>query len=189
MDMEVSRFTLKENDGCGDNTCSPTKANFVKTLSENLFPSNENSNGANSGNAIGDSNSRVLSFSNKAPAPRASYHNELRIAYSSNKSVRTKVKRSTRHIPSAPERILDAQNIFALFGVHSIRVWNAPNASGTHIIHMFVTHRTCLGRTGHVYEKHSTCMASTRDAARTNRTCIRRTKRGEFRKPTEEAHF
>lgn len=56
------------------------------------------------------SNMRVLSYQNKAPAPPEGYQNPLRVVYSQTKTPAS-VKASTRYIPQAPDRILDAPEI------------------------------------------------------------------------------
>lgn len=55
-------------------------------------------------------NMRVLSYQNKAPAPPEGYQNPLRVVYSQTKTPAS-VKASTRYIPQAPDRILDAPEI------------------------------------------------------------------------------
>lgn len=60
----------------------------------------------------GDPNSmRILAFKQKAPAPPEGYVNPLRVMYSQSKMPCGSVKGSTRYIPQAPERILDAPDI------------------------------------------------------------------------------
>lgn len=57
-------------------------------------------------------NYRVLSFRQKAPEPEQGYQNGLKVLYRQNKG-RSGLPpaRSTRHIPSAPVRILDAPDL------------------------------------------------------------------------------
>lgn len=55
-------------------------------------------------------NIRVLSYQNKAPAPPEGYQNPLRVVYSQAKTP-AGVKSSSRYIPQAPDRILDAPEI------------------------------------------------------------------------------
>jgi hypothetical protein len=63
---------------------------------------------------IDDSKSRILSFADKAPAPKGDTVNNLQVLYSASTTSR-KNKSSTklvnRHIPSAPTRILDAPDL------------------------------------------------------------------------------
>ncbi|CAG5093872.1 Similar to CDC20: Cell division cycle protein 20 homolog (Homo sapiens) [Cotesia congregata] len=90
------------------------------------------------------SNQRVLSYQNKAPAPPEGYQNPLRVVYSQTKTPAS-VKTSSRYIPQAPDRILDApeivddyylnlvdwspSNILAVALGSTVYLWNA--ASGT----------------------------------------------------------
>jgi len=55
----------------------------------------------------------VLAFKSKAPAPAEGHVNSLKVLYTQNKGVSGagKVKSTYRHIPSAPERILDAPGL------------------------------------------------------------------------------
>jgi len=62
----------------------------------------------------GDSNSRILSFADKAPAPKGDTVNNLQVLYSASTTSRkskTATKLVSRHIPSAPTRILDAPDL------------------------------------------------------------------------------
>lgn len=71
------------------------------------------------------SSSRVLAFKTKAPAPAEGYQNGLKVLYTQNRSAATKVK-STRHIPSAPERILDAPGLVDDYYVNTLD-WGCGN--------------------------------------------------------------
>ena len=53
-------------------------------------------------------NSRVLAFKKKAPEVKDGYQNSLKILYSQQTGHKKDFSKSTRHIPSAPVRILDA---------------------------------------------------------------------------------
>lgn len=55
-------------------------------------------------------NMRVLSYHIKAPAAPDGYQNPLKVLYSQTKTPAS-VKASTRYIPQAPDRILDAPEI------------------------------------------------------------------------------
>ncbi len=58
------------------------------------------------------SSSRVLSYKQKAPAPAESRQNPLKVLYSASSSLPKKeAVKPTRHIPSAPVRILDAADL------------------------------------------------------------------------------
>lgn len=76
---------------------SPSKREMQRLIGENLHGGDIN-------------NMRVLSYQNKAPAPPEGYQNPLRVVYSQTKTPAS-VKASTRYIPQAPDRILDAPEI------------------------------------------------------------------------------
>ncbi|XP_049872484.1 cell division cycle protein 20 homolog [Pectinophora gossypiella] len=83
---------------------------------------------------------RLLQYTCKAPAAPEGYQNRLRVVYSQAK-VPSSVKNTTRYIPQAPERILDApdlvddyylnlvdwsqSNILAVALGNSVYLWNA----------------------------------------------------------------
>jgi cell division cycle protein 20 (cofactor of APC complex) len=92
------------------------------------------------------SSSRILSFKEKAPAPKGDTVNNLQVLYSQAcPGSRSSVKHTTRHIPSAPSRILDApdllddyylnllhwssSNILAVALSQTVYLWNASSGS------------------------------------------------------------
>lgn len=62
-------------------------------------------------NQMDSKNSRVLAFKNKAPAPSEGHSNSLKVLYSTQSAKRGEVVKSTRHIASAPVRVLDAPSL------------------------------------------------------------------------------
>lgn len=118
MCMNRSNYLMsKENDG-GENTApgsaaggssSSSSGDFHKVLESNLLGSSSSSSSSAS-----SADHRVLAFRKKAPAPEEGYHNGLRVLYSQNNSASRSSAasaRPTRHIPSAPVRILDAPDL------------------------------------------------------------------------------
>ena len=93
----------------------------------------------------GGGTSRILSFKDKAPAPKGDTVNNLKVLYSqsceSSRSLAAGAKMVSRHIPSAPSRILDApdllddyylnllhwsdKNILAVALSQTVYLWNA----------------------------------------------------------------
>jgi len=69
---------------------------------------------------------RVLAFRNKAPLPKEGFQNQLQVLYSQNKDPAPSSLRSYRHIPSAPERILDAPDLLDDYYLN-IMDWGASN--------------------------------------------------------------
>jgi cell division cycle 20, cofactor of APC complex len=91
-------------------------------------------------------NNRILSFQDKAPVPKGDTINNLNILYSATggaEQKKTNVKLVSRHIPSAPTRILDAPdlmddyylnllswsdtNILAVALSNTVYLWNATS--------------------------------------------------------------
>lgn len=123
--MSRSNYLMsKEHNDGGENTAPGTattgagsadSAEFQKVLESNLL-SSSSSTSSSSSSSSGGSGSRVLAFQDKAPAQEAGYQNGLRVLYSQNKGCSSSrssasAARPTRHIPSAPVRILDAPDL------------------------------------------------------------------------------
>nr|ATL75343.1 fizzy-like protein [Diachasma muliebre] len=91
---------------------SPSKKEMQRLISENLHG--------------GDINSmRVLSYQNKAPEPPEGYQNPLRVVYSQSKTPAS-IKTSSRYIPQAPDRILDAPEIVDDYYLNLVD-WSSSN--------------------------------------------------------------
>jgi len=74
-----------------------------------------------------DEGSRVLAYKQKAPAPRAGYVNSLKVLYTAHHGKDTVRKgKSTRHIPSAPSRVLDAPDLLDDYYLN-LTSWGANN--------------------------------------------------------------
>jgi len=101
---------------------SPSKREYQRVMSENL-------------GSQGITNSRILSYQSKPPSAPEGHSNNLKILYSSSKNT-TSTKKSTRHIPQAPERILDAPDIVNDYYLNLVD-WSTNNhlavALGAHI--------------------------------------------------------
>jgi len=118
-------------DGCDDSTDS---SEFAKVLSSN-----------SSDNSFDTAQSRVLSFKNKAPTPKDGYQSSLKVLYTQQAGKKSEVAKPTRHIPSAPVRILDAPdmmddyylnllswsstNVMAVALTQSVYLWDAASGS------------------------------------------------------------
>jgi len=109
MNMDVSHFELTrsyQNENAGVNA-SPAKEEYKRELASTLFdalPANFSGNASNKGG-------RVLAFKSKAPAAPEDHQNSLRVLYTQNRDAGMAPKRYSRHIPQAPERILDAPEL------------------------------------------------------------------------------
>ncbi|KAG8322857.1 ubiquitin-protein transferase activating protein [Homalodisca vitripennis] len=93
--FDICHFQMMQQQN--DPALSPTQMEMQKAMSENLH-----------GRDI--SNTRVLAFQKKAPAPPEGYTNPLKVVYSQSKTPMSS-KGATRYIPQAPDRILDAPEI------------------------------------------------------------------------------
>ena len=98
MDFDVSHFELTRV-GNTENTnvnASPAKEEYKKELAHTLMQTDRASN-------------KVLAFANK---PHQSVHeSSLRVLYTQNREAGLQPRKYSRHIPQAPERILDAPEL------------------------------------------------------------------------------
>jgi cell division cycle protein 20 (cofactor of APC complex) len=72
------------------------------------------------------SQTRILSYKNKAPAPKDGYQNSLAVLYSQNGVKKSEIAKPTRHIPSAPVRILDAPDMLDDYYLNLLS-WSCTN--------------------------------------------------------------
>jgi len=117
MDLDVSHFELTrscQNENAGVNA-SPAKEEYKKELAANLF--------------AGNAQNKVLAFQSKSPRPADDSQNSLRVLYTQNRDAGLLPKRYSRHIPQAPERILDAPELLDDYYLNLLD-WNASNVLG-----------------------------------------------------------
>jgi cell division cycle protein 20 (cofactor of APC complex) len=117
MDLDVSHFELTrahQNENAGVNA-SPAKEEYKKELAANLF--------------AGQATNKVLAFKAKAPAAPADHQNSLRVLYTQNREAGSAPKKYSRHIPQAPERILDAPELLDDYYLNLLD-WNSSNVLG-----------------------------------------------------------
>eukprot|EP00850_Spirogloea_muscicola_P012302 SM000079S22420 [mRNA] locus=s79:111299:113567:+ [translate_table: standard] len=134
MDMEVARFNLladaKENAGGAATTggagavaaavgggaaeyVTPGKEHYKLHLADNLLREPGTACG-NGGGGVSQRPTKILAFKHKAPAPPEGYDgSRARVLYSQSGAAgaRAPPRRAFRHIPQAPERILDAPEL------------------------------------------------------------------------------
>lgn len=108
MNLEACHYNLTSDNVEED--CSPSKASLQRSLKSNLFDSHS---------------SKILAFKSKAPAPKEGFQSDLRVLYTQSKAS-GKCKKSARHIPQAPDRVLDAPEIKGDFYLNPIS-WSATN--------------------------------------------------------------
>ncbi|XP_041979792.1 cell division cycle protein 20 homolog [Aricia agestis] len=131
-------------------TPTPNKASKTPNKADRFIPSRNNSNfdlchymlnkddekseeaapqtatGEAIGRALADTDSgRLLQYTCKAPAAPEGYQNRLRVVYSQAK-VPSTVKNTSRYIPQAPDRILDAPEILDDYYLNLVD-WSASN--------------------------------------------------------------
>ncbi|XP_059057333.1 cell division cycle protein 20 homolog [Achroia grisella] len=131
-------------------TPTPNKASKTPNKADRFIPSRSNSNydlchymmsrdddkgeevvaqtaaGEAIGRALTDTEpGRLLQYTCKAPAAPEGYQNRLRVVYSQAK-VPSSVKNTTRYIPQAPDRILDAPDILDDYYLNLVD-WSASN--------------------------------------------------------------
>jgi len=95
--LQILQQQNAEQDRDKADKMTPMKREMQRLLGENLHGGDIN-------------NTRVLSYQIKAPAPPEGYQNPLKVLYSQTKTPAS-VRASTRYIPQAPDRILDAPEI------------------------------------------------------------------------------
>uniref|UniRef100_A0A6P7G1A4 Cell division cycle protein 20 homolog n=1 Tax=Diabrotica virgifera virgifera TaxID=50390 RepID=A0A6P7G1A4_DIAVI len=113
--LKLSQDEAKKSD-------SPTHKDLQKAMSENLY-----------GTDI--SNQRILTYKNKPPSAPEGFQNPMKVIYTQTKTPAS-AKSSSRYIPQAPDRILDAPDIVDDFYLNLID-WGSNNvlaaALGSHV--------------------------------------------------------
>ncbi|XP_038074664.1 cell division cycle protein 20 homolog [Patiria miniata] len=118
-------------------TQSPQKLDYCKTMSDNL-----------NGDLL---NAKILSYKNRPPVAPEGFQNNLRVLYSHTKTPGS-TKKSVRHIPQVPERILDAPDILddyylnlidwslhnhlAVALGNNVYLWDASSGSINHLMQL-----------------------------------------------------
>lgn len=123
MDLEVSSFNLcKENNNPSHVDTSPSKEQYKANLAASLFPAGREPNSG-----------KVLAFKEKCPESREGHQNELKVLYSANVEKKKsggglggKGGKNCRHIPSKPEKILDAPDLVDDYYLNLLD-WNSQN--------------------------------------------------------------
>jgi cell division cycle protein 20 (cofactor of APC complex) len=128
LDIDAARYKLSKETAHSNNYSIDSSASPAKDAAKaRLF--NKALAAATGTSACADDleNSRVLSFTNRAPEPDASYLNDLRVVYSQNKTKeKCTIAKATRYIPNTPERILDAPELSTDYYLNLID-WSSSN--------------------------------------------------------------
>ena len=103
-------------------------------LNENTSAGNDNVNEINKMMSVGTAKddakgSRILAYKNKAPAPPEGYQNSLKVLYSVQNGKNAAAVKPTRHISSAPTRILDAPDLLDDYYLNLLS-WSSTNVLG-----------------------------------------------------------
>jgi cell division cycle protein 20 (cofactor of APC complex) len=133
MDIEKSAHSLRSSD---TESCSSSDDEYRATLNSEILGNDDSSS------------HRILSFKEKAPAPKGDTVNNLKVLYSANGFSSKSSKSSkliNRSIPSAPSRILDAPdmlddyyvnllswsdtNVLAVALAQTVYLWNASSGA------------------------------------------------------------
>lgn len=118
--FDLAQYKLNQD----ENTLSdsPTHKELQRMMSENLHGTDV-------------TNQRILTYKNKAPSAPEGFQNPMRVLYTQTKTPAS-VKSSSRYIPQAPDRILDAPNIVDDYYLNLID-WSSTNilaaALGPHV--------------------------------------------------------
>jgi len=144
-DFELAHFKLSQaasgaenEENKGNEIKSPSQIEMERAMSENLH-----------GRDI--SNTRILAYQKKAPAPPDGYQNANKVVYSQTKTPHS-AKATSRCIPQAPDRILDAPEIIDDYYLNlvdwsksnqlavalgsSVYLWNAATGSINHLLEL-----------------------------------------------------
>ncbi len=116
MDMERASHSLRnsETSSSDDDSSEEVDEEYKSALSSSIL-------------GVDDSSSRrILSFKEKAPAPKGDTVNNLKVLYTSSQKRKTSAKLINRQIPSAPSRILDAPDLLDDYYVNLLS-WSDTN--------------------------------------------------------------
>ncbi|KAL5016477.1 hypothetical protein ScPMuIL_006066 [Solemya velum] len=138
MQFDLGHFKIM-NEGKDNNQemQSPSQQEYKRVMNENL-----------NGEAM---DNKIISYKQKAPSAPEGYYNNMRVLYSTCKSP-ANTKKTTRHIPQVPERILDAPDILDDYYLNlldwsasgllavclggSVYLWNASSGGITQLLQM-----------------------------------------------------
>ena len=123
MDLDVSHFELTRGgasnsddaDGMSNVNASPAKEEYNSRLAQTLMQTGPTS--------------KVLSFKSKAPKAPEDHQSSLRVLYAQNREASLLPRKFSRHIPQAPERILDAPELLDDYYLNLLD-WSATNVLG-----------------------------------------------------------
>lgn len=113
MNLDACHFNLLETESKKDEaTLSPAQLDFQRNMRANLMD-------------VEDKTTGILALRHKPPPPHPGFQSGLRVLYT-HQAVRGKLKKTSRHIPQTPDRILDAPELRADFYLNLID-WSVRN--------------------------------------------------------------
>jgi len=146
--------TIHGSEACGNNDTDSSQ--HMKNAGhglENVISTNIDSECSSYWATSNPSETRVLAFKKKAPAPKEGHTNSLQVLYSATRNLdasSSKTTKTNRHIPSAPERILDApdlmddyylnimdwgdSNVLAIALMQTVYLWDAVTGEITELM-------------------------------------------------------
>ena len=120
MDLDVSHYALTNNNTHDaentDGQINTPNDMYKKELAQTLMCSDPSS-------------AKVLALKSKAPKPSEENENSLRVLYTQNREAGFCAQDYTRHIPQAPERILDAPELLDDYYLNLLD-WSSTNVLG-----------------------------------------------------------
>ncbi len=148
MDFDLSHYTMT-NENCASSAADADdgKAALKQSLASNMLGREDASVGH-----------RVLALSEKPPAAPEGYANSLKVLYSQSQGDNGRKVKSTRYVPSAPERILDAPDLVDDYYLNLLD-WSSSNVlavalgqtgARTLLLHSFMS-SVCSRRVERVY--------------------------------------
>lgn len=127
--FELGHFLLNKKEEENEAVMSPSQKEFQRVMGQNL-----------NGGSLAEA--KIMVYSTKPPAAPEGFQNNLKVLYSQGKSTGS-CHKVTRHIPQAPERILDAPDMKDDYYLNLLD-WSPNN-------HLAV----CLGSTVYVWSADS----------------------------------
>ena len=125
MDLDVSRDELYNDCNAENADANGSVAGNVVTAS----PAKEEYNSQLAKVLGKDRTAKVLAFKEKAPKPAEDHQQSMRALYTQNREASAQPRKFSRHIPNAPERILDAPELLDDYYLNLLD-WSSTNVLG-----------------------------------------------------------
>lgn len=130
MDLELCHYSLTKVDDASSSLEDTSPTTEASANAEDGNNNNEHYKKSLASQLLGTeetTSSKVLAFRTKAPVPADTHLNTMRVMYTQNKTKRsTATSKPSRHIPSAPTRILDAPELMDDYYLN-LMTWSCNN--------------------------------------------------------------